>query len=78
MHNLIYFPSFGSRASNYGLVRFDDTGRVLQFFEKPRRDDIESMVSIALSTHSFFLLHSLVEHIILLFRFLVHLFLVYL
>jgi ADP-glucose pyrophosphorylase len=53
MHRLIYFP-FGSRASNYGLVRFDDTGCVLQFLEKPRDDDIESMVSIALSTQIHF------------------------
>ncbi|GJN18293.1 hypothetical protein PR202_gb05439 [Eleusine coracana subsp. coracana] len=36
-------PVDKSRASNYGLVRFDDTGRVLQFFEKPRGDDLESM-----------------------------------
>ncbi|KAK3164857.1 hypothetical protein QOZ80_1AG0025740 [Eleusine coracana subsp. coracana] len=36
-------PVDKSRASNYGLVRFDDTGRVLQFFEKPKGDDLESM-----------------------------------
>lgn len=36
-------PVDKSRASNYGLVRFDDTGRVLQFLEKPMGDDLESM-----------------------------------
>ncbi|KAG2590356.1 glucose-1-phosphate adenylyltransferase large subunit 1, chloroplastic/amyloplastic-like [Panicum virgatum] len=36
-------PIDESRASNYGLVKFDYTGRVLQFFEKPKGDDLESM-----------------------------------
>ncbi|TVU02574.1 hypothetical protein EJB05_51984, partial [Eragrostis curvula] len=36
-------PVDESRASDYGLVRFDDTGRVLQFFEKPVGVDLESM-----------------------------------
>jgi hypothetical protein len=41
----------GSRASNCGLVKFDCTGRVLQFFEKPMGADLESMVSNSLSTY---------------------------
>ncbi|CAO2170731.1 unnamed protein product [Urochloa humidicola] len=36
-------PIDESRASNYGLVKFDYTGRVLQFFEKPMGADLESM-----------------------------------
>ncbi|KAL6615642.1 hypothetical protein ACP70R_037912 [Stipagrostis hirtigluma subsp. patula] len=32
-----------SRASNCGLVKLDNTGRVLQFCEKPVGDDLESM-----------------------------------
>ena len=45
-HGLICFPFFplGSRASNNGLVKFDHTGRVLQFFEKPKGADLISMV----------------------------------
>ncbi|TVU21513.1 hypothetical protein EJB05_31153, partial [Eragrostis curvula] len=36
-------PVDESRASDYGLVRFDDTGRILQFFDKPVGVDLESM-----------------------------------
>ncbi|XP_062185245.1 glucose-1-phosphate adenylyltransferase large subunit 2, cytosolic-like [Phragmites australis] len=36
-------PVDESRASNHGLVKFDNTGRVLQFFEKPMGIDLESM-----------------------------------
>ena len=48
----LFFFSLGSRASDYGLVKFDYTGRVLQFFEKPKGADLESMVSNSLSTSS--------------------------
>lgn len=48
--NLFLCFSLGSRASNYGLVKFDYAGRVLQFFEKPMGADLESMVSTSLST----------------------------
>uniref|UniRef100_A0A0D9V396 glucose-1-phosphate adenylyltransferase n=1 Tax=Leersia perrieri TaxID=77586 RepID=A0A0D9V396_9ORYZ len=37
-------PVEGSRASEYGLVKFDSSGRVIQFFEKPEGADLESMV----------------------------------
>lgn len=36
-------PIDGSRASDYGLVKFDDSGRVIQFLEKPEGADLESM-----------------------------------
>ncbi|KAL1349417.1 hypothetical protein HN51_025921 [Arachis hypogaea] len=32
-----------SRASDYGLVKVDDTGRVIQFSEKPKDDDLRAM-----------------------------------
>lgn len=49
-HGLICFPifPFGSRASDYGLVKFDHTGRVLQFLEKPKDADLNFMVSNSL------------------------------
>lgn len=34
-----------SRASEYGLVRVDKNGRITEFQEKPRGDDLEAMVS---------------------------------
>jgi ADP-glucose pyrophosphorylase len=45
-YGLICFPffPFGSRASKNGLVKIDHTGRVLQFFEKPKGADLNSMV----------------------------------
>jgi hypothetical protein len=55
IHFLFFFPLV-SRASNYGLVKFDYTGRVLQFFEKPKGADLESMVSNSLSTSFVFFL----------------------
>uniref|UniRef100_A0A0A9GR74 glucose-1-phosphate adenylyltransferase n=1 Tax=Arundo donax TaxID=35708 RepID=A0A0A9GR74_ARUDO len=36
-------PVDESRASDYGPVKFDNTGCVLQFFEKPMGTDLESM-----------------------------------
>ncbi|KAL6842609.1 hypothetical protein ACP4OV_027453 [Aristida adscensionis] len=36
-------PVDESRASNCGLVKLDNTGRVIQFFEKPVGADLESM-----------------------------------
>ncbi len=35
-----------SRASDYGLMKIDDKGRVLYFNEKPRGADLKSMVRI--------------------------------
>lgn len=35
-----------SRASDYGLMKIDDKGRVLYFNEKPRGADLESMVCL--------------------------------
>lgn len=42
------FFFFGSRASDYGLVKFDSSGRVIQFSEKPKGAALEEMVSIHL------------------------------
>lgn len=35
-----------SRASDFGLMKIDDTGRVLSFSEKPKGDDLKAMVAI--------------------------------
>lgn len=40
-----FFFCFGSRASDYGLVKFDSSGRVIQFSEKPKGAALEEMVS---------------------------------
>lgn len=36
---------FFSRASDYGLVEVDSRGRIVQFSEKPKIDDLKAMVS---------------------------------
>lgn len=36
-------PADESRASDYGLVKFDSSGRVIQFLEKPMGADLEAM-----------------------------------
>jgi ADP-glucose pyrophosphorylase len=40
----IHWGPVCSRASDYGLMKIDDKGRVLYFNEKPRGADLESMV----------------------------------
>lgn len=40
---LVCFGSF-SRASDYGLVNIDRSGRVVHFYEKPTGIDLKSMV----------------------------------
>lgn len=35
-----------SRASDYGLVKLDSTGRIIQFSEKPDGADLTAMVNI--------------------------------
>lgn len=40
--------SFESRASDYGLMKIDKTGRIIHFAEKPKGADLEAMVSIEL------------------------------
>lgn len=43
--NEVYFMvSLCSRASDYGLMKIDDTGRVVQFAEKPKGADLKAMV----------------------------------
>ncbi|XP_062212330.1 glucose-1-phosphate adenylyltransferase large subunit-like isoform X2 [Phragmites australis] len=37
-------PIDGSRASDFGLMKIDDTGRVISFSEKPKGDDLKAMV----------------------------------
>lgn len=43
-----YLPCGGiySRASDYGLVKIDSTGRIVQFAEKPKGADLRAMVRI--------------------------------
>ena len=33
-----------SRASDYGLMKIDETGRIIQFAEKPKGSDLKAMV----------------------------------
>jgi ADP-glucose pyrophosphorylase len=40
-----YSSLFASRASDFGLMKIDDTGRVVSFSEKPKGDDLKAMVS---------------------------------
>ncbi|OEL25880.1 Glucose-1-phosphate adenylyltransferase large subunit 3, chloroplastic/amyloplastic [Dichanthelium oligosanthes] len=37
-------PIDGSRASDFGLMKIDDTGRVISFSEKPKGDELKAMV----------------------------------
>ncbi|CAI0377535.1 unnamed protein product [Linum tenue] len=41
--NLTLGEYFGSRASDYGLVKLDSRGRVIQFAEKPKGADLKAM-----------------------------------
>lgn len=41
-------PMDDSRASDYGLMKIDDQGRVLHFHEKPKGADLKNMVLIDL------------------------------
>lgn len=44
--SLCFFIHFGSRASDYGLMKINNKGQVLYFNEKPKGDDLTSMVII--------------------------------
>lgn len=46
-----FFNFLCSRASDYGLMKIDDKGRVLYFNEKPRGADLKSMVRIDFEAH---------------------------
>lgn len=37
-----------SRASDYGLMKIDDKGRVLYFNEKPKGEELKTMVRVNL------------------------------
>jgi hypothetical protein len=43
MHPLRYVL-YCSRASDYGLMKIDNTGRIIQFSEKPKGPDLKAMV----------------------------------
>lgn len=40
-----------SRASDFGLMKIDNKGRVLSFCEKPKGDDLKAMVTFMSSIH---------------------------
>lgn len=42
-----------SRASDFGLMKIDDKGRVLSFSEKPKGDDLKAMVALVTQTVEF-------------------------
>ena len=37
-----------SRASDYGLMKIDESGRILQFAEKPKGSNLKAMVNMLL------------------------------
>lgn len=41
---LLHIMAFLSRASDYGLMKIDSRGRVIQFWEKPKGTELEAMV----------------------------------
>ena len=40
---LAVLPVGEQRASSFGLMKIDDTGRVVDFSEKPKGDDLKAM-----------------------------------
>lgn len=46
--------SIHSRASDYGLLKIDESGQIVQFSEKPKGDDLKAMVMVLMffSKHS--------------------------
>lgn len=40
----LHIMAFLSRASDYGLMKIDSRGRVIQFWEKPKETELEAMV----------------------------------
>lgn len=49
----MFLFSFGSRASDYGLMKINNKGQVLYFNEKPKGDDLTSMVIVLNRTSIF-------------------------
>lgn len=49
---IISFHVFCSRASDYGLMKIDGTGRIIQFAEKPKGSDLKAMVINCISSLS--------------------------
>lgn len=45
----IYFHD--SRASDFGLMKIDNKGRVLSFSEKPKGNDLKAMVTLKFLIH---------------------------
>jgi NDP-sugar pyrophosphorylase family protein len=39
-----FISSYCSRASDFGLVKIDETGQIRQFLEKPKGENLKSMV----------------------------------
>ena len=59
-----FFFFFSSRASDYGLMKIDETGRIIQFAEKPKGPDLKAMVHallinsfLTIPLFSFFFVH---------------------
>ena len=47
---MLYFETLlcidGSRASDFGLMKIDNKGRILSFSEKPKGEDLKAMVNL--------------------------------
>lgn len=52
LRTTISFHVFCSRASDYGLMKIDGTGRIIQFAEKPKGSDLKAMVINCISSLS--------------------------
>ena len=46
-NSLKLFHMFSSRASDYGLMKINKRGRIIQFAEKPKGAGLKAMVSIS-------------------------------
>lgn len=46
---VLIFTILFSRASDYGLMKIDDKGRVLYFNEKPKGAELKSMVQLKIT-----------------------------
>lgn len=47
LDELIRFFLIYSRASDFGLLKIDQSGKIVQFSEKPKGDDLKAMVMIS-------------------------------
>lgn len=56
MSHLVIFLWSCSRASDFGLMKIDETGRIHQFYEKPKGEGLKAMVATLalILTHAYY------------------------